>query len=63
MASVTALETEQEYIKGDVAEIKADVKTLAEKPGQRWESVVEKMLMLVLAGIVGAVLALGLNKV
>ena len=57
VASVTQLATEQEHIKGDVAEIKADVKTLAEKPGKRWESVVEKVIMLVLAGIVGWVLA------
>lgn len=31
----TKMETEQSYIKKDVGEIKADVKTLAEKPAKR----------------------------
>ncbi len=57
VASVTALANEQEHIKADVTEIKADVKSLTEKPGKRWEAVVEKVIMLVVAGVVGYVMA------
>ena len=35
---------EQEHIQADVKEIKADVKALTEKPGRRWEGLVDKLL-------------------
>jgi len=57
VSSVAAMATEQEHIKADVTEIKADVKTLAEKPGKRWEAIVEKVVLLIVAGVVGYVLA------
>jgi archaellum component FlaC len=49
----TKMETEQSYIKKDVSEIKADVKTLAEKPVKRWESIVERVLTVVVGAVVG----------
>jgi archaellum component FlaC len=49
----TKMETEQSYIKKDVSEIKADVKTLAEKPVKRWESIVERVLTVVVGAAVG----------
>lgn len=57
VSSVATMATEQEHIKADVTEIKADVKTLAEKPGKRWEAIVEKVVLLIVAGVVGYVLA------
>lgn len=57
VASVSTLAQEQEHIKDDVTEIKTDVKALTEKPAKRWESVVEKVVLLVVAGVVGFLLA------
>ncbi len=51
--SVALLANEQEHIRDDVKEIKADVKSLTEKPAKRWEALVEKVL-LVIAGAFAA---------
>ena len=40
VSSVSALANEQEHIKEDVTEIKTDVKSLTERPGKRWDSIV-----------------------
>ena len=56
--SVALFAQEQEYIKQDVKEIKADVKALTEKPAKRWDSLVDKLLFAV-AGAVLAWLAAG----
>jgi predicted nucleic acid-binding Zn-ribbon protein len=55
--SVEVLATKQDAIKDNVDTIKADVKTLTEKPGKRWEFVVEKMLYFIIAGIMGYFMA------
>lgn len=57
--SVSLLAAREERVEKDVKEIKTDVKGLAEKPGKRWEAVVDKVIMLV----VGAVIAYLLTKV
>lgn len=60
-ASVTALATEQDYIKTDVKEIKSDVKTLTEKPGRRWDAIVDKIIYVIVGALVaGALLHFGL---
>lgn len=56
VSSVALLATEQEHIKGDVTEIKADVKTLAEKPGKRWDALVGVIISALAAGMVGFIL-------
>lgn len=58
VASVAVFAKEQEHIQQDVKEIKADVKALTDKPGKRWEGLVDKVL-LVLAGAFVAWLASG----
>ena len=40
-----------------LAKLEIAIDELKGKPGKRWDSVVEKVLMLILAGIVGAVMA------
>lgn len=55
----SGMQTEQEYIKKDVGEIKADVKSLAEKPAKRWESIVEKALTVIVGAVVGYFLSGG----
>ncbi|AMJ41878.1 hypothetical protein [Anaerotignum propionicum] len=55
----SVMQKEQEYIKEDVREIKADVKILAEKPVKRWESVVERVITIVVGAVVGYLLSGG----
>ena len=50
--SVALLAQEQEHIKTDVAEIKQGVNALQSKSGKRWDAVVEKALLTIVAGIV-----------
>ena len=55
--SVSLLAEREERMESDVKEIKSDVKTLAEKPAKRWEAVVERVLLTVVAALVGFALA------
>ena len=57
VASVEVLATRQETVENDVREIKTDVKVLRDKPGKRWESIVDKLIWAVLAAALGFVLA------
>lgn len=55
--SVAALAEREKRMESDVQEIKTDVKALAAKPGKKWESVEEKILLTVVAALVGFILA------
>lgn len=57
--TISVLANEQEHIKSDVGEIKADVKTLTEKPAKRWDAIVDKVLW----AIVGAAVAFALAQI
>lgn len=57
VTSVASLANEQEHIKDDVTEIKSDVKSLTEKPGRRWDGIVDKLIWALLAAALGYVLA------
>lgn len=50
--AVAVLAERQGHTEANVMEIKADVKTLTEKPGKRWDKVVDKIIL----GIVGALI-------
>ena len=50
--AVSALAAREERVESDVKEIKADVKTLTEKPAKRWDAVVEKAMLAVVAAVV-----------
>lgn len=56
-SSVSALAVREERIESDVKEIKAEVKTLVAKPGKRWESLEEKVLLTLAAAVAGYFLA------
>lgn len=56
VTSVEVLATKQETVETDVKEIKGDVKSLAEKPGKRWESIVDKAIWAVLAAVIAFLL-------
>lgn len=55
-SSVSALAAREERMESDVKEIKADVKTLAEKPAKRWDAVVDKIVWAVLAAVIAFLL-------
>lgn len=59
VTSVATLANEQKHIKTDVEEIKTDVKSLTEKPGKRWDMMVEKVLLTLLAAAMGLLLGRG----
>ena len=56
VSSVSVLATKQEHIESDVKEVKADVKTLTEKPGKRWDDIVTNTAWAVLAAIIAYIL-------
>ena len=50
------IEERMTQIKGDTEEIKETVQELKEKPGKRWESVVEKAVWAVCAAVIAFLL-------
>lgn len=57
VGTVKVLAVREEAVENDVKEIKSDVKTLASKPGQRWEGLVNQIITIVVAAIAGFILA------
>lgn len=55
--TVKILAVREERVETDVKEIKNDVKSLTAKPGQRWDNLMDKIILTIAAGIVGFVLA------
>lgn len=58
VTAVSSLQKDVEYTTKDVGEIKADVKTLMDEPGKRWDAVVAAILTAVVGALIGAVMAL-----
>ena len=56
-SSVSALAVREERMENDVKEIKADVKLLTGKPAKKWESMEEKILLAIVAAVIGFFLA------
>ena len=44
VSSVSVLATKQEHVESDVKEIKADVKTLTDKPAKRWDKLISSLI-------------------
>lgn len=57
VGTVEVLAVREGNVENDVKEIKSDVKRLASKPAKRWESLVDKIISLIVAGVVGFILA------
>ena len=55
--SVKQLAIREENVESDVKEIKADVKTLTNKPAERWNDLVKTVIGLIVAAVVGFILA------
>lgn len=56
VTTVSALAVREERMESDVKEIKADVKSLTEKPGKRYDGLVDKALWAVLAAVIAFLL-------
>lgn len=57
VGTVKVLAVREENVENDVKEIKGDVKSLTGKSGKMWDSIVEKIIMIIVAAVVGFVLA------
>lgn len=57
VGTVKVLAVREETVENDVKEIKSDVKSLTQKPAQRWDNLMDKIIMLIAAAVVGAFLA------
>lgn len=56
VSTVKVLAVREENVESDVKEIKSDVKSLTNKPAQKWDNLIEKVFMMVVSAIVGAIL-------
>ena len=57
--SMARMDERQNNMDGDVKEIKADVKALAEKPAKRWDGLMDKALWLLIGAALAALFAQG----
>lgn len=57
VSSVKLLAVREENVENDVKEIKADVKALTNKPAERWNDMIKTIIGIIVAAIVGFVLA------
>lgn len=57
VSTVKVLADREERVEGDVREIKDDVKSIKDKPAKRWDTVVTQIITILVAAVVGFVLA------
>lgn len=57
VSTVEVLAVREQNVENDVKEIKTDVKSLTNKPAERWNGVVDKVIYAVVAAVVGFLLA------
>ena len=57
IGTVKVLAVREENVETDVKEIKVDVKSLTSKPGKRWDSLVDTIILTVAAAVLGFLLA------
>ena len=55
--SVGLLAQRMGTVEGNVSEMRGDLRSLMEKPGKRWDSVVEKTLLVVVGAVVAWILS------
>lgn len=57
VGTVRLLADREKRVEDDVGEIKSDVKSLTQKPGQKWDSLMDKIILTIAAAVVGFILA------
>lgn len=57
VGTVKVLAVREKQVENDVKEIKSDVKSLTSKPAKKWDSLVDQIITIVAAAVVGFILA------
>ena len=57
VATVAVLAEKESNVENDVKEIKNDVKSIKDKPGKRWDDIVDKVIWAVLAALIAFLLS------
>ena len=57
VSTVKVLADREVRVENDVKEIKDDVKSIKQKPIKRWDSIVDKIILTIVAAIIGFLLA------
>lgn len=57
VGTVKVLADREERVEDDVKEIKSDVKSLTGKPAKRWDNLINQIITVLVAGVVGFILA------
>ena len=57
VVSIKELAIREENVESTVKEIKEDVRTLTFKSGKRWDNVIEQLITIVVAALVGIIIA------
>ena len=57
VGTVKVLATKEERVESDVKEIKTNVQKLIDKPANRWEMLISETIKLIVAALVGFILA------
>jgi hypothetical protein len=57
VSAVNVLANREERVEKDVTEIKADVKSLTNKPAEKWDNAVNTILTIVIGAVAGFILA------
>lgn len=57
VVSVEKLAIKEQTVENDVKEIKSDVKTLTNKSGKRWDSLVDKVILILATAVITFVLS------
>ena len=62
VGSVKVLAVREENVESDVKEIKKDVKVLSEKPGKKWDDIVQTVLVVIVTALITYALSrMGIN--
>lgn len=56
VGTVKVLAVREENVENDVKEIKSDVKSLTNKPAQRWDNFIDKVFFTIVGAVVGFIL-------
>lgn len=57
VSTVKVLAVREENVENNVKEIKSDVKSLTDKPAKKWDNLVNQVISILVAGVVGFILA------
>ena len=55
--TIALIAQRQNTMDGDIKEIKGDVKSLTAKPARRWDMVIDKIILLLVAGVIAYILS------